>query len=139
MHSATTGIASMNHQINNTPYGYTAHSRFGLPVDDDKDASQDKEMLSTLTSDSQRHELLRNADLIIWDELAMANRVRLVQFLISHRTFNLLQLQHQLDCADDVLRRADGLDPDLPFGGIRFIGCGDFHQVIGHCLLLDQV
>ena len=97
---ATTGIASMNHEIGGSPYGYTAHSRFGLPVDEDADATSNTEMVSTLPAESQRLELLKNADLILWDELAMANR-------------------HQLNCADAVLRGRDNLGPCPPFGGIR--------------------
>jgi hypothetical protein len=108
--AATTGIASLNHTINGHTYGFTSHSLFGIPVDEDMEIMRTDQMDSTLKAESDRAELLAHADLIIWDEIAMSNCL-------------------MLDCADALLRGTTSLDSTLPFGGKRFVGCGDFHQI----------
>jgi hypothetical protein len=62
--SAFTGIAATN-----LPGGVTAHSSFRLPFD-----STDPDSTCTLSMSSQRAELLRQASLIIFDEVAMLPR-----------------------------------------------------------------
>ena len=57
---ASTGIAALNYEG-----GVTAHSLFQLPL------STDKNQIWGVTNGSQRAQLIRNADLIIFDEAPM--------------------------------------------------------------------
>lgn len=61
---ASTGIAALQ-----LPGGWTAHSMFKLPLDDTLSPS----CVRKINTQTQRAELIRNADLIIWDELPMTH------------------------------------------------------------------
>ena len=96
--------------------GRTCHSRFGLPVPMPRD-----NVPSTLTAQSSRAEVLRQASLIVWDEAPMAPT-------------------EALDAVDRLLR--DFMDNDLPFGGKILVLGGDFRQVLPvmpHCTRDDIV
>ena len=62
---ASTGIATLQ-----LPGGWTAHSMFKLPLDDRVVAGA----VCNIKSRTQRAELLRKCDLIIWDELPMTHK-----------------------------------------------------------------
>jgi hypothetical protein len=100
---ASSGIAAL--LLNG---GTTAHSRFKIPIRVDEDSTCAVEMNSHLA------ELLRQADLIIWDEIVM-----------SHK--------HAVEAVDRTIR---GLftneDPHaaLAFGGAVICFCGDFRQTL---------
>jgi hypothetical protein len=83
--------------------GRTAHSAFGIPVQE-----SDVGLQSKISIHSGRAELLRQAAIIIWEELPMAKKA-------------------VLECADQLLQ--DVMGNDLPFGDKLFIGLGDFRQV----------
>ena len=83
--------------------GRTAHYTFGIPV-----TEESTHLKSKIPPFSARADLLRNTSAIIWDELPMANKAA-------------WECTHELCCS---LRQDDHL-----FGGITFIGLGDFHQV----------
>ncbi|KAJ6041223.1 uncharacterized protein N7446_010881 [Penicillium canescens] len=83
--------------------GRTAHSAFGIPVQE-----SDMGLVSKVSPKSGRAELLRQASLLIWEELPMAKKA-------------------VVECADQLLQ--DIMRNDLPFGGKLFIGLGDFRQV----------
>ncbi|KAJ6003691.1 hypothetical protein N7522_006383 [Penicillium canescens] len=83
--------------------GRTAHSAFGIPVQE-----SDMGLVSKVSPQSGRAELLRQASLLIWEELPMAKKA-------------------VVECADQLLQ--DIMRNDLPFGGKLFIGLGDFRQV----------
>ena len=96
--------------------GRTCHSRFGLPVPMPRD-----NVPSTITAQSSRAEVLRQASLIVWDEAPMAPT-------------------EALDAVDRLLR--DFMDNDLPFGGKILVLGGDFRQVLPvmpHCTRDDIV
>ena len=57
---------------------------------------------------SNRADLIRNATVIVWDELPMAHRAA-------------------VECVDRLCKMLK--NSDKPFGGIPFIGVGDFRQV----------
>ena len=107
---ATTGIAALQYEI-----GRTAHNLFQLPLHEDKDIVEgttiDSRLLSVLEANrnSVRLELLRNAAVVIWDEIGMAHRA--------------------LYEAVDRLLRALMRTPDIPFGGKVFITLGDWRQI----------
>ena len=61
-----------------------------------------------IPNSSQRAELLKHTSLIIWDEITMMNK-------------------HNLQAVDSVLRKIK--QTDVPFGGIIFVGAGDFRQI----------
>jgi hypothetical protein len=63
---------------------------------------------STIHLQSQCADLIRQASLIIWDELPGANVAA-------------------LECADEICRAITNVN--APFGGIPFIGLGDFRQI----------
>ena len=98
MCAAWSGIAA-------TPYvgGATAHSIFGFPLD-----LEDELCVWGITSGSQRAELIRSADLIIYDEVSMAHR-------------------YLIEMLDRSLR--DLCEPGLLFGGKPVLLCGDFRQL----------
>jgi hypothetical protein len=83
--------------------GRTAHSAFGIPVQD-----SDEGLESKISLYGARAELLRHAQLIIWEELPMAKKA-------------------VLECANQLLQEI--MDNQLPFGGKTFVGLGDFRQV----------
>ncbi|KAJ6019739.1 hypothetical protein N7499_003178 [Penicillium canescens] len=83
--------------------GRTAHSAFGIPVQE-----SDMGLVSKVSPQSGRAELLRQASLLIWEELPMAKKA-------------------VVECTDQLLQ--DIMRNDLPFGGKLFIGLGDFRQV----------
>ncbi|KAJ6038801.1 hypothetical protein N7460_007518 [Penicillium canescens] len=83
--------------------GRPAHSAFGIPVQE-----SDMGLVSKVSPQSGRAELLRQASLLIWEELPMAKKA-------------------VVECADQLLQ--DIMRNDLPFGGKLFIGLGDFRQV----------
>ena len=62
---ASTGIAALQQ-----PGGWTAHSMFKLPFEDNDVPGA----LCNIRGESQRAELIRNCDLIIWDELSMTHK-----------------------------------------------------------------
>ncbi|KAJ2913021.1 hypothetical protein MD484_g7399, partial [Candolleomyces efflorescens] len=82
--------------------GRTTHSTFKVPVNERNEMLQ-----STITPDSSRAELIREAALIIWDEAPMANKAVLA-------------------CVNDIL--CDVMGNDLPFGGKVMVLLGDFRQ-----------
>src|SRR4051794_30961456 len=76
---------------------------FGIPVGSDQAA-----IVSRLPLNSERAKFLAALQVIVWEELPMANKTA-------------------LECADDFLRKVTGIN--LPLGGKILIGCGDFRQV----------
>ena len=85
------------------PEGRTAHSTFGVPV-----REGEAELRSTVNPNSAYARYLSTTDLIVWEELPMANKV-------------------VLECVDSLMRSI--CNKDEPFGGKAFIGVGDFRQV----------
>ena len=83
--------------------GSTAHFRFGIPVTEDN-----SNIKCRISPRSDEADLIRASKLIIWDELPMANRAA-------------------VEAVDALLRDLKG--SELPFGGIKFLGVGDFRQV----------
>ena len=83
--------------------GRTVHSRFRLPF------NINSESTSSITADSSEAQQLREARLIVWDEITMAN-------------------VHAFNLVDRLLR--DVTDDQRPFGGkVVFVG-GDFRQCL---------
>lgn len=80
--------------------GCTAHSLFQIPVEENNTNLQ-----STIKINSGRADLLREAKIIIWDELPMANKA-------------------VLECVDLLLKEICG--KNKPFRGKPFIGVRDF-------------
>jgi hypothetical protein len=68
----------------------------------------DEGLESKISLYGARAELLRHAQLIIWEELPMAKKA-------------------VLECANQLLQEI--MDNQLPFGGKTFVGLGDFRQV----------
>ena len=97
--SASTGIAA---QL--LPGGLTAHSTFKIPFGD----SLVQDSVCNVKAESERAEVLRKADLIIWDEIPMSNRLA----------------PEALDHTLRDLRRCD-----RPFGGTTVLFAGDWRQV----------
>lgn len=97
--------------------GRTCHSRFGLPVPLPRD-----DVTSSISAQSGRAEVLREARLLLWDEAPMAPK-------------------EALAAVDRLLR--DLMDtPDVPFGGKVLVLGGDFRQVLPvmpHCSREDVV
>lgn len=62
---ASTGIAALQ-----LPGGWTAHSMFKLPMDE----ALSPACVCNIKTQTQRAELIRKCDLIIWDELPMTHR-----------------------------------------------------------------
>lgn len=95
---ASTGIASTL-----LPGGRTAHKRFKIPIVVHENSS------CNISRSSQLGELLREADLLLWDEAPMTHA-------------------HVFDAVDRTLR--DVRETDLPFGGLPTIFGGDFQQIL---------
>ena len=88
------------------PGGRTAHNLFKIPVKEDE-----YDMIKIecdIPNSSQRAELFRQTSLIVWDEITMMNK-------------------HNIEAVDTVMRKIR--NSDIPFGGIVFVGAGDFRQI----------
>ncbi|XP_054272896.1 uncharacterized protein LOC128993160 [Macrosteles quadrilineatus] len=96
-------VASSGIAAGNLPGGTTAHSMFRLPLD-----LGDGTGYWNLTNGSQRAELIRAAQLIVFDEAPMAHR-------------------YIFEIIDRSLR--DLMNSPEPFGNKIFICCGDFRQI----------
>lgn len=96
--TSTSGIA-----VSILPGGRTAHSRFKIPI---KLASNS---MCSFTKQGGTAELLRRASLLIWDEVAMTNRLA-------------------VECLDRSLQ--DIMNCELPFGAKVMVFGGDFRQVL---------
>ena len=96
---ASTGIAALL-----LPGGLTAHSTFKIPFGDN--LVQDS--VCNVKAESERAEVLRRADLIIWAEIPMSDRLA----------------PEALDNTLRDLRRCD-----RPFGGTTILFAGDWRQV----------
>jgi hypothetical protein len=101
---ATTGIAAML-----LAGGTTAHSRFGIPV------PVSDESTSSIRVTTDRATVIKDASLIIWDEITMADK-------------------HAVECASRLCQEIMAVeDPALervPFGGKPVIFAGDWRQVL---------
>lgn len=95
---ASTGIAALQ-----LPGGWTAHSMFKLPMDEKMSPS----CVCNISAQTQRAELIRKSDLIIWDELPMTHR------------FCVEALDRTLK---DLMRNT------LLFGGKTILFSGDWRQ-----------
>jgi hypothetical protein len=80
--------------------GRTAHSTFGIPVTESEIG-----LTSKVSLFPSRAQLLREASLLIWEELPMARKTA-------------------TECAEQLLR--DIMDNELPFGGKLFVGLETF-------------
>ena len=96
--TATSGIAASL-----LPGGRTAHSRFKIPI------KVGHNSMCNFTKQSGTAELLRQASLIIWDEVAMTKR-------------------QAVETLDRSLQ--DIMESSLPFGGKVMVFGGDFRQVL---------
>uniref|UniRef100_A0A8D8VRR9 ATP-dependent DNA helicase n=1 Tax=Cacopsylla melanoneura TaxID=428564 RepID=A0A8D8VRR9_9HEMI len=101
-HQVAIAVASSGIAAGNMPGGTTAHSMFRLPLDLGQGTG-----VWSVTNGSQRAELIRSAQLIVFDEAPMAHRY----------IFEML---------DRSLR--DLMNSDEPFGGKIFLCSGDFRQ-----------
>ncbi|RJE24685.1 hypothetical protein PHISCL_03000 [Aspergillus sclerotialis] len=86
------------------PYGRTAHSWFGIPINVDESSS------CMVTPRSDTGKLLRPTDIIIWDEVPMQNRFA-------------------FEAVDRMLRDVRKCDQG-PFGGLILLFGGDFAQTL---------
>ncbi|CAN0177300.1 unnamed protein product, partial [Laminaria digitata] len=96
--TASTGIAALL-----LPGGLTAHSTFKIPFGDNLIEGS----LCNVRSESERAQVLRRADLIIWDEIPMSNKFA----------------PEALDLTLRDLRRNN-----TPFGGATVLFSGDWRQ-----------
>jgi hypothetical protein len=96
---ASSGIAALL-----LPNGRTAHSQFRIPLDIQEHSVCDIKVQSQLA------EQLRQANLIVWDEVPMTNR-------------------HVFEAVDRTLRDVTKNEESL-FGGIPFVLGGDFAQTL---------
>ena len=96
--TATSGIVASI-----MPGGRTAHSRFKIPI------KLQNNSICNFTKQNGTATLLREASLIIWDEIAMTQR-------------------QAVETLDRSLRDITGCD--LPFGGKVIVFGGDFKQVL---------
>ncbi|XP_052110371.1 uncharacterized protein LOC127741619 [Arachis duranensis] len=101
---ASSGIASLL-----LPGGKTAHSMFNIPVEITEDT------VCRIKKDSPKAEVFRIADLIIWDEAPMTNKLA---FEALDRTLW------------DIMVSVSDRNKDLPFGGKVVVLGGDFRQVL---------
>ena len=86
------------------PGGTTAHSLFGLPLEMPEHGAT-----SSIKAQESRAEVLRRAQLIVWDEASMIPKPA-------------------LDCVDRLLRDITGCD--VPFGAKVILLGGDFRQIL---------
>ncbi|KAI3752350.1 hypothetical protein L2E82_24321 [Cichorium intybus] len=96
--TATSGAAA-----NNMPGGRTAHSRFKIPI------NLDNNSMCNIKQQSGAAQLLRLANILIWDESSMAHR-------------------QAVEAVDRTLQ--DITQVRLPFGGKIMVLGGDFRQVL---------
>ncbi|KAI3496583.1 hypothetical protein L1887_38948 [Cichorium endivia] len=96
--TATSGAAA-----NNMPGGRTAHSRFKIPI------NLDNNSMCNIKQQSGAAQLLRLANLIIWDESSMVHR-------------------QAVEAVDRMMQ--DITKVSLPFGGKIVVLGGDFRQVL---------
>ncbi|XP_010473639.1 PREDICTED: ATP-dependent DNA helicase PIF1-like [Camelina sativa] len=101
---ASSGIAALL-----LPGGRTAHSRFKIPI------TLEEHSLCDIKPRSMIAELLKRADLIIWDEAPMTHRLAFEAF---DRTMR------------DILSKEDPSAMDKPFGGKTLLLGGDFRQIL---------
>ncbi len=101
---ASSGITSLL-----LPGGRTAHSRFKIPID------LHDESTCNITQQMKVVELVRKADLIIWDEAPMMHR----------RAFETVD--HTLR---DLMQLDDAQATDKIFGGKTMVLGGDFRQIL---------
>ena len=97
--TASTGIAALL-----LPGGLTAHSTFKIPFGD----NLLKGSLCNVKAETERAQVLRRADPIIWDEIPMSNK-------FAPKALDL------------TLR--DLCQTNTPFGGATVLFSGDWHQV----------
>jgi len=83
--------------------GRTAHSTFKLPINPVRGAA------CNISAQSHRAQLLRDASIIVWDEVSMAHKLH-------------------LESLDLTLRDLTGVD--APFGGKVILLAGDFRQTL---------
>ncbi|XP_016195611.1 uncharacterized protein LOC107636628 [Arachis ipaensis] len=100
----SSGIASLL-----LPGGKTAHSMFNIPIE------LNEESVCRIRVNSQKADLIRQADLIIWDEAPMTNKLA---FEAVDRTFR------------DLMKVTSISNQNLPFGGKVIVLGGDFRQVL---------
>ncbi|XP_016178901.1 ATP-dependent DNA helicase PIF1-like [Arachis ipaensis] len=101
---ASSGITSLL-----LPGGKTAYSMFNIPIELTKDT------VCRIKKDSAKAEVVRLADLIIWDEAPMTNKLA---FEALDRTLR------------DIMVSVSDRNKDLPFGGKVVVLGGDFRQVL---------
>ncbi|KAL4371456.1 hypothetical protein AHAS_Ahas06G0167600 [Arachis hypogaea] len=101
---ASSGIASLL-----LPGGKTAHSMFGIPIELNEDT------ICRILKDSPKADLIQLAELIIWDEAPMTNKLA---FKALDRSFR------------DIMTLISVSYKDLPFGGKIIVLGGDFQQVL---------
>ena len=82
--------------------GKIAHSAFGSPLELDKDSS------SSIKVNSNKGDLLKQVDLIVWDEAPMMHK-------------------HSFECVDRLFRDING--NDAVFGGKVVVFGGDFRKI----------
>ncbi|XP_035445477.2 uncharacterized protein LOC118272869 [Spodoptera frugiperda] len=87
------------------PGGKTAHTMFKIPIDLDRTESP----TCSISRNSDKARVLRDCNLIIWDECTMAHR-------------------KGVEAVDRTLR--DIRQNDRPMGGITVLFCGDFRQTL---------
>ena len=83
--------------------GTTAHSYFGIPIPIDSDS------VSNVKPNSEKAKLIREALIILWDEITMADK-------------------RAVECLDRLLREIMGVD--APFGGKVVVFSGDWRQLL---------
>ncbi|XP_016192222.1 uncharacterized protein LOC107633101 [Arachis ipaensis] len=101
---ASSGIASLL-----LPGGKTTHSMFNIPVELTEDT------VCRIKKDSLKAEVVRLADLIIWDEAPMTKKLA---FKAPDRMLR------------DIMVSVSDRNKDLPFGGKVVVLGGDFRQVL---------
>ena len=83
--------------------GITAHTRFRIPT------ILNENSVSSIKPLSSEANLLKESDLIIWDEVSTAHK-------------------YMFECVDRLFRDITGVNK--PFGGKVFLVCGDFRQIL---------
>ncbi|XP_074374046.1 uncharacterized protein LOC141714425 [Apium graveolens] len=89
--------------------GRTAHSRFKIPIDLDEFST------CNISHDSNIAQLIKQTNLIIWDEVPM-------------------QYKYAFECLDrslkDIMKAIDPARYEMSFGGITIVLGGDFRQIL---------